>query len=178
MSTDLASMVLKAYNTKWSYINNFKIQFSAGSELWKTAGCSNKDLMQSEDLNLFVKSINTPQLSYNSLFEYTGAKYNIATGKKESVQLSITFRDYDQCSLYRSFCKLWQAQDLLYLDEIGIQINIYKGADYSSDNDNMPLMSFTNMIIESVGSMSFSQETEAQIAEFDVQFRGAYPVIG
>lgn len=178
MSTDLASMVLKAYNTKWSFINNFKVQFKAGDALWSAANCSNKDLIQSEDLNLFIKGIDTPQLNYSVISEYTGAKYNLATGRKSDMSLTLHFRDYDQCVLYRSFCKLWQAQDLLYLDEIGIQIDIYKGADYKSDKEDMPLMSCTELIIENVSQMQFSNETEAQIAEFDVGFRGPYPVIG
>jgi hypothetical protein len=174
MATDLASMVLKAYNTKWTYINNFTVQFHAGDTLWGTAGCDNRSVLEGDDLNLYIKGINTPQMSYNVIQEYVGAQYFTATGKKEPVSgLSISFRDYNQCSLYRSFCKLWQAQDLLYLDEIGMSIDVYKDADYASEGLKH-FLHFPELVIESVSQMQWSNETESQIAEFDVSFRGPY----
>lgn len=184
MPLNLNNSILKIYNARWSYINNFYIQITLGSKLKSQAGLSSNEanLIESEELNLYLKCIDSPQLSYSPIEEFIGNDYHIATGRPEAIRLTCTFRDVNQCQLYRSFVKLFQAETLLYNDQIGISITLFKAPDYvsegSADDTGVPIMKYQNLLIDSVSQMQFSNETEAQVAEFSVQFRGAKPVVG
>jgi len=162
----------RAYNTKWTYINTFTVQFDWGPAA-KAAGFTEEDRL---GLNINIKNCNTPQYTNQSIEVYTGDRWFIHNGRNEMWKFTMTFRDHDQLSIYRKFVKLYAWQKTDYFDNVKNTIILYKDSDYIGQPQS-PVFEFHDVMIESIGSLSFSNETEAQIAEFDVQFKTSYPEV-
>jgi hypothetical protein len=169
MIKNIATQIADAYNAKWSMVNNFTIQITFGSKLLSAAGV-NSYMFEPKAFNLVCKGMDLPQLAYSPIESYQGGQYKMTQGKPEAIRFGMHFRDKDQLGYFRAFRRLWQAQKYLYLDEIGIQVHVYKDPDYYNEKDLL-VEKYTKCQIESVSSLQYSQDTEAQITEFQVQFK-------
>lgn len=122
------------------------------------------------DINLCIKSITTPDITYSGIEEYIANKWFIHQGRQELYRMSITFRDMDQMKLYREFHRLYASQRVSYFDDVCMEIKIYKDADWHNEN-NVPFMTFNGTLIESISNISFNNENENEIVEFTVNFK-------
>lgn len=173
MTKTIADQIMYAYNAKWSMINNFTIQISFGSKLLEAAGV-NSSIFEPKIFNLVCKGMDLPQLAYSPIETYQGGQYKMTLGKPEAIRFGMSFRDKDQLGYFRAFRRLWQAQKYLYVEDIGIQVHVYKDPDYYKEKDLL-VERYVKCQIESVSTMQYSQETEAQITEFQVQFKAPAP---
>lgn len=169
MIKTLTSQIMDAYNAKWSMINNFTIQITFGSKLLSAAGV-NSAMFEPKAFNLVCKGMDLPQISYSPVETYQGGQYKMTLGKPEAMRFGMSFRDKDQLGYFRAFRRLWQAEKYLYADEIGIQVHVYKDPDYYKEKDLL-VEKYVKCQIESVGTMQYNQDTEAQVTEFNVQFK-------
>ncbi len=170
---DFSKAISKAYETKWSYINTFTVHMYFEPKIAEFIGWSQSD---ETDINLNIISINTPQLTNSPVEMYVGDRWKIHNGRDELYKFSITFRDQNQLDLYKKFTKAYFYQKTHYFDDIKMTISLYKDADYV-DEVSSKIYSFEETMIDSISQIDFNNTTEAQIAEFTVEFKCAYPLI-
>lgn len=169
---NVATQVQRAYNEKWSYINTFKVQMIFSPNIAKFIQWTNKE---QENINLNLVSIDTPQFTNSNIESYVGGRWRIHNGRDELYRFSMTFRDQDQMLFYRKFLVAYLYQRTMYFDDIKMKVILYKDADYYGETE-LKLFELSDVFIESISQLSFSNITEAQIAEFTINFKCATPL--
>jgi len=171
---DFAKGLLQAYETRWSYINTFKVQIQFAPAI--KSFIEWKDDVDGRDINLNIVSIDTPQFTNQNIEVYVGDQWRIHNGRDELYRFSMTFRDQDQMKLYKKFVTAYQFQKSQYLEDCKSYITLWKDADYMDEVDKK-LFDFEEVMIDSVSQLQFNNTTEAQIAEFTVQFKTPTPLV-
>lgn len=171
---DFAKALLKAYETRWSYINTFEVQILFSSPVASYIGWTKED---ERNINLNIVSIDTPQFSNSPIEVYQGDRWKIHNGRDEMYKFSITFRDQDQMALYRKFVSAYMLGKHQYFNVAKMHITLWKEADYLNESAKKTLFDFADCMIDSVSQLQFSNVTENQIAEFTVQFKTATPIL-
>ena len=170
---NFADGLQKAYDTKWSIINNCSVQFNFhNANIKKQIDWGDSTDGKSIDLNII--SIDTPQLTNQPIEVFVANKWLIHNGRDELYRFSITFRDKDSMSLYRSFVRLYQKTREDYFDNVKFNIILTKNGDWLNQTDKK-LYTFEDTIVESISQLQFNNTTENQIAEFTVQFKTTFP---
>ncbi len=163
--------ITKAYETHWSMVNTFTVQFNFGSNF------NMERLLVAEfddSLNLHIVSIDTPSYQNTPIESYVGNRWRIQNGRDELYKFSITFRDKDQMSLYKSFFNLYRETREQYFDNCAFTVVLIKDADHYDEVDRK-FMELRGTIIESISQLQFSNDTQNQIAEFTVSFKCISP---
>ena len=162
----LSDLVSKIYKTKWSQINNFEVEINA---IGKDAVSKvSKYKIPFKDCRLAIKNFNMPQLSHDIIETFVADNYMRAVGKPNLLTFSFTVRDFDQMKMYRAFSILYAAQKITYPEDSYLTVKVIKKADYLNQSD-IVIATFEKCLIDSVSQVQFSNETEAQIVEFDVE---------
>lgn len=169
---DFTKGLQTAYNTKWSYVNTFTVEIGFATQIATHIGWDNG---LSRDINLHIISIDTPQLTNQNIEAFIGNRWKIHNGRDELYRFSITFRDKDQMQLYSKFVKAYLYQKDHYFKDVSMTIGLFKDADYT-DQHEKKIFNFEHVMIDSVSQVQFNNTTEAQIAEFSVDFKCAYPL--
>jgi len=167
----LADGIKQAYERKWSMINTFNVEITIVPE-----GLGTVIGQFSDDVNLNIISVTTPDFTNDPIEAWIGNRWFIANGKDALYRYSITFRDQDQLSLYRKFIKAYNYTKTNYFEHSRMEIRIVKDADWGNETNNM-FMELNGSLIESVSNLSFSNDTENQIAEFTVNFKCVEPIV-
>lgn len=170
---DFSKGLKRAYNVKWAYVNTFTVQMHFSEKIANYIGWNS---LNEFDINLNIISIDTPQLTNQQIEAYVGDRWKIQNGRDELYTFSMTFRDQDQLELYTKFVKAYFYQKFHYFDDVKMTITLYKDADYVSEVSKK-IYNFEDVMINSISQMQFNNTTEAQIAEFTVDFKCAYPLI-
>lgn len=166
--SNFSSNVQKAYKKRWSFINNFTCSITPISTELQSVASEFGILFRDLDLN--IKDVTVPQYSYNMIEFWMVDRYRATVGQTAPMTVTITFRDEDQMRLYKAFLGMLQASKNLYPDNAAISIKVSKDADYLGELDNVVVFDAQKALITSVSQLNFSNETEAQIAEFSVEF--------
>lgn len=167
----LADGIKQAYERKWSMINTFNVQFIIVPE-----GLGTLIEEFTDDINLNIISVTTPDFTNDPIESWIGNRWFIANGKDALYRYSITFRDQDQLSLYRKFMAIYVYTKTNYFDHAKIDVKISKDADWGNEK-NTQFMELDGSLVESISNLSFSNDTENQIAEFTVNFKCVNPYI-
>ena len=165
--------ITKAYETHWSMINTFTVNFNFGRNLNMSKLLKTKF---DDSINLNIIEVTTPDFQNTAIETYIGNKWRIQNGRDELYKFSIRFRDKDQMRLYKSFHNLYKETKEQYFDNCSFNVTIYKDADYYSESDKK-FMDLNGTIIESLSNLQFSNDTQNQIAEFTVNFKCISPNI-
>lgn len=163
--------IVKAYETHWSMINTFTVNFNFSWLMEKQL-----QLPFDDSLNLHIVSLDTPSFQNTPIETFIGNRWRIQNGRDELYKFSITFRDKDQMKIYKSFYNLYKETKEQYFDNCSFSVIIYKDADYYNESDKK-FMELNGTIIESVSQLQFSNDTQNQIAEFTVTFKCVAPNI-
>jgi len=169
-----AEGLAKAYETKWSFINSFTVQFDIKNNLKEKSGWS--DVEDGANINLHIVSIDTPQFTNQPIEVFVANRWVIQNGRDELYRFSITFRDRDKMNLYRKFLAMYHATRDDYFDHVSMTITLSKDGDWKQEIDSK-LFEFKDTIIESIGQLQFNNTTENQIAEFTVNFKTVTPFL-
>ena len=168
---NLKDGITKAYETHWSMVNTFTVEFNFPIYLERFLKVRFDD-----SINLCIKSVNTPDFQNSPIEAFVGNKWRIQNGRDELYKFSITFRDKDQMRLYKSFYDIYKETREQYFDNCSFDVIIYKDADYYDETDKK-FMALNGTIIESLSQLQFSNDTQNQIAEFTVNFKCIAPNI-
>lgn len=168
---NLKDGINKAYETHWSMINTFTVQFDFPVTVQKYLKTKFDD-----SINLNIKSLNTPDFQNSPIEAFVGNKWRIHNGRDELYKFSITFRDKDQMRIYKSFYDLYRNTREQYFDNCSFNVTIIKDADYISEFDKK-IMELKGTLIESVSNIAFSNDSSSEIAEFTVSFKCVSPNI-
>jgi len=166
-----ADGLIKAYETKWSYINTFSVQFTWSDEVKNMIGWTSGD---DYNINLNIINIDTPEFTNQNIEAYIGDRWVIHNGRDELYRFSMTFRDQDQLKYYKMFTTVYLLQKSSYFDDVKSVITLNKDADYIGEMDNT-IFQFNDVMIDAVSQLQFNNTTEAQIAEFSVTFKCSSP---
>lgn len=162
--------IKQAYDRQWSMVNSFTIQINLTPALQNQVG------IFTDDINLNVISLNTPDFVNDPIESFIANKWFIHNGRDELYRFSITFRDQNQMDLYRKFLKIYEYTKTNYFDDVAFSIIVMKDADWYNEQDII-VMELGKTLIESVSNIAFSNDTENQIAEFQVNFKCTEPTI-
>lgn len=170
---NFADGLRQAHYKKWAFINTFKVQFVFFDDDVKD-DIDWYGFKDSDDINLHVISVDTPQMTNQPIEVFVANRWVIQNGRDELYRFSMTFRDSDNLSLYRSFVKLYQRTREDYFDHVKFTVLLTKEGDWHNQQDQV-LYAFENSIVESVSQIQFNNATENQIAEFTVNFKTTFP---
>ena len=168
---DLAKGLLKAYETRWSNINSFRVHIRFSPSIKNKIKWTNQD---EENIALNIISIDTPQFQHQPIEIFIADSWKMHTGRDELFRFSLTFRDQDQMSYYTKFVMAYMYQKGDYFDNVKMSISLFKDADYLNESEKK-LFELDNTLIESISQLQFNNTTESQIAEFTVQFKCLSP---
>jgi len=164
--------VRKAYDTKWSFINTFGVQFHFSEYTIREAQWQEEEI---KNLSYCIKNINTPEFTNSPIEGFVADMWKMHVGRNQLFRFSVTFRDYNQMSLYRRFVRTYNTQKMAYFNECAMIVTLSKDSDH--EGPDTVLFNLEDTMIDAVGQLQFSNETEAQIAEFDVNFKCRNPII-
>jgi len=167
----LSESLAKIYANHWSYLNNFNVVINFKNETISSFIGWN----DGHDLSINVVSFTTPQYSTKPIEEFVADKWIIDDGTPQPFEFSITIRDQDGLKYYRTFMLLKLLQQKLYFDDYSFNIALYKEPDYISE-DRMEIFRYEDCKIENVSTLTFSNEEETKIAQFDVQIKCVNPL--
>lgn len=170
MAYKLADAINDAYNRRWSMINTFTAEIHLPSYLRSKVGSFD------EDINLNIVSVTTPDFTNDPIEVFVANRWVIQNGKDSLYRFTITFRDHDQMSLYKKFMRIYNLTKENYFDDIKMNIVINKDPDWANESDKK-FMHLWGVLVEGVSNLSFSNDTENQIAEFTVSFKCNSPVV-
>lgn len=171
MAYKLSDAIHDAYSRKWSMINTFTVQINLPPYLMGLVGKFD------EDTNLNIVSVTTPDFTNDPIEIYTAGRWIIHNGKDALYRFTTTFRDHDQMKLYRKFLAIYSITGENYFDDVACEVIISKDADWFYENDSN-LLILEGSIVESVSNLSFSNDTDNQVAEFTVSWKCTTPTIG
>lgn len=167
----LSDGIAKAYENKWSFNNTFTVAFSFTEELNRFMKSYSTDAM-----NLNIISIQTPEFSNSPVELWIGNRWRTQNGRDNLYKFSITFRDMDQMSLYRAWHQVYLETAQQYFDHVSFNVKLYKDADWYNEGKDL-LMNLEQTIVESVSQLTFSNDTQNQLAEFTVGFKCTAPQV-
>lgn len=170
---NLKDGITKAYETQWSMINTFTVQFDFGVNFNMKQLCK---VPFDDSLNLNIVSLTTPDFQNSPIETFIGNRWRVQNGRDELYKFSITFRDKDQMRLYKSFYDMYRETKEQYFDHCCFNVGIIKDADYYDETD-VKIMNLGGSIIESLSQLQFSNDTQNQIAEFTVNFKCIMPSV-
>lgn len=165
--------VPEVYKRRWSYIGTFTVQLFMPQALDNVCHWSARF---GADVDLNVKDISVPQWGMSVFEDVIADRRVIAYDKFDNFAVTITFRDQDQLSLYRTLSRAFVASRKMYADDCACTIVVIKDADYKGESDKK-LITFNKCLMTNISQLSFSNETKNQIAEFSVEFACIKPVV-
>jgi len=169
MKTSLNDIIQRVQNTNWTKINNFNIILMPLSpEFANIIGWELSNEFN-DQLNTSLISIDTPTYTNQEVAEFIGGMWRYHDGRDEMFRFTLTFRDYDQFKLYRTFANAYYKMKDAYFDSIRFVVQVYAGDD-KRVKDRLIFKTDT-AIIENLSQLQFNHSTENQIAEFSVGFK-------
>ncbi len=167
----LHDAISKIYNTKWTLTSNFAIQFTGNAGgLWeKTFG--------NTDFNLYIKNFELPQYGSSELIEdFINNRYRMAQGVYDVASFAITFKDFDNFSLYRKFLKFLVESKNKYFDEVSFNIDVFKLPDHPGQTE-MKMATVEKCFLKYVSKITLDNENTGQIGEFTINIKSSSPPI-
>ena len=166
----LHDAIAKIQETRWTFTNNFNVQFLFDGNNQLAGQCGLNGL----DINLYVKECKIPQIGTSSLIEkFTLDRPRIAMGAWECTVFDFTFKDYDNLDLYTRFVAYVAGERYRYFDEYKFKIKVLKLGDHFGDEPETHVLTLDNCYITTVSQITFSNDNEAQVLEFGVQIKSA-----
>ena len=164
----LSDAVNAAYQRKWSMANNFTVQLILKGSQISSVGQFN------EDINLSIVSIKTPDITNAGVEAFIANQWKVHNGRDNLYKFSITFRDYDQMSLYKKFQNMYHISRDYYFDEVAFDVILYKDADWYNEA-RKEIIRLEDSMVDSVSNLDFNNTSDAQVAEFTVEFKCINP---
>lgn len=174
MTKSISDIIQTVHSVHWSYPNTFSVSFSFGERLLQAAGISG-DMFSVDKMQLVLEKMPLPSQTGTTISDYLGAQeIKLAPyDKLEVYQLKASFRDRDQLMYYRALSKIFAAQKRLYVDDIKFIITWFKEPDYASES-TVPVAKAQRCVINDISEITYDQNnSEGQIATFELTIHAA-----
>ena len=167
---NLHDAVSEIQRKNWTFTNNFNVQllFDGNNKLARQCG------LDGLDINLYIKDCNIPQLGTSTIIEkFILERPRIAMGVWEPTVFQFKFRDFDNLDLYKRFVAYVAGERYSYFDDYKFQVKLIKLGDHSGDETEKHVLTLDNCYMTTVSQITLSNDTDAQILEFEVQIKSA-----
>lgn len=169
MATQLSNVASTINKVKWSKTCEFTVVINPNNEGFRNLiKWGNPSDMQTS-IDIALKDITLPQYTASMNEELIAGEWHFSRAFNEAFTTSITFRDFENASLYRRFVNAFMMAEGNYSDNAGFTIEVFLDSDKS-----VQIMGIQDAQINSVSSLNLSQEN-AEILEFTVEFRSNIP---
>lgn len=158
-------------NINWSRTSHFNIdlrpkhQSFASKTKW---GDVNKT---SDDINICLKDVVLPQYSGQFNEEIINGKWHFSRAADKAYNITLTFKDFNNGTLYRKFVNCLQVSRGNYSDACDFIIKVYL---YNLNNINICVLDTSEAQISDVSQITLSNENN-EILEFSVEFKMNQP---
>jgi len=159
-------MNIAAKQPKWQDASKFSISVIG-------AGASILNLPGPDILSMACQGISLAELNTTPIEDWIGEEWKFATGRLENYQISITFKDYDNFTLYKKFAYALQEFTRMYPDDQKIDIKIDTSDDFGV-NAFQPTVEFKDCMIIAVSGATLDNSAVASVAEFSVTLKCSY----
>lgn len=150
------------YNTKWTNVNEFDVVINLANKDKLTGDHSRLGNVW-DNLNFYITSVNTPDITQSPIDTYYGNEWALEAGREEIQRVTITFRDFDNFTIYNNVRAWLVATKDWYTNEKQLQLSIKQ--------DNQGIYEATECYLESISNISFSRENASQIGIFSATFK-------
>lgn len=163
----LNDVIQKAYKKNWTLTSNFNVK------ILQSMDSVFKDLAfmkMADEINMHIVNVSLPDITGHSLENWQVDRYRIQIGNDQTYRFTIDFIDHNNLELWRSFLDAYMLSRDNYFDVCKLEILIYKEDDYEPDANSIPLIGFSECMIESVGKVSLSNEN-VEMSKFIISFK-------
>jgi len=157
---------IEAKQKKWQDPSKFSIEMTG-------AGHSLIGFPTAEDLSLACQGIQLAELTITPIEQWIGEEWRFAQGRLENYQISITFKDYDDFTLYKKFSEGIQRMTREFPDDCKIDVKI-SATDSFQINTFVPVVTFKDCLLISVGGAMLDNSAVASVAEFSITMKASY----
>ena len=151
---------------KWQDPSKFSIEMTG-------AGCSLIGNPTAKDLSIACQGVELAELTMTPIEDWIGEEWRFAQGRLENYQISLTFKDYDNFTLYRAFANGIQKMTREFPNNCKIDVKV-SATDNFVINSMEPVVIFKDCMLISVGGGTLDNSAVASVAEFTVTFKASY----
>jgi hypothetical protein len=155
--------LIKSVN--WQDPSKFKIMFTGPG-----AGTLS---LPSDKITMACKGISLASVTGAPIEQFIAEEWRFAIGRLESYQITISFLDYNNFTLYKKFAKAIQKFLRMYPDDQKFNIHIYT-ADNFTPAAVIPIIDFKDCILMSIEAPTLDNSAVASVAEFSVSIKCSY----
>ena len=152
-------------SVNWQDPSKFKISFTG-------PGAGTLNLPQ-DLITMACKGISLASVTGAPIEQFIAEEWRFATGRLESYQLSISFLDFNNFTLYKKFSSSIQKFLRMYPDDQKFNI-LVATADNFSPGNFVPIIEFKDCILMSIEAPNLDNSAVASIAEFSVSIKCSY----
>lgn len=169
MSAKLSNIVNTINKVKWSKTCEFTVVILPNNDGFKNLiRWGNPSEMQTS-IDITLKDIVLPQYTASMNEELVAGEWHFSRAFNEVFVTTMTFRDFENASVYRRFVNAFIMSEGNYSDNTSFSIEVYLDEEKS-----IQVMGISDAQISSVSSLNLSQDN-SEILEFTVEFRSNTP---
>jgi len=159
-------MNIAAKQIKWQDPSKFSLSMTG-------PGAGVVGLPGPDVLSMACQGVQLAELNSSPIEDWVGEEWRFATGRLENYQIAITFKDYDNFTLYTKFAKAMQKFTRMYPDDQKFDIGVSTSDDFGVDSFSK-IITFKDCMLISVSGASLDNSAVASVAEFTVTMKCSY----
>ena len=152
---------IKAIN--WQDPSKFKIDLTG-------TGAGLLGLPDADTLTMCCTSVGLAEVNSSPVEDWVGEEWRFAIGRLEQYNISITFKDYNNFTLYKKFAKGMQDFSRKYPDDQKFNVEIYT-TDSFQISSFVKAVDFKDCLLVSVSGAALDNSAVATVAEFTVTMK-------
>jgi len=158
---------VEAKGKAWQDPSKFRIKLTGpGAGVIGVAGMS-------ADLSMACTSFQVPEIAAAPLDEFTGEEWRFANGRLENMLVTITFKDYDNFTLYKMFAKGIQKMLRMYPDDTKINVHV-DTAPFFQVSAFSTIVTFKDCMLINVSGPTLDNSATSSVGEFTITLKGSY----
>jgi len=162
----MGSKHVQAKSLKWQDPSKFQLEITG-------AGAGILSLPSPEILSMACQGVILPEINSAPVEDWIGEEWRFATGRLENYHFTITFKDFDNFTLYRKFANAMQKYSRMYPDDKKLDIMIKTSDDFGVDSFS-PIATFKDTVLVAMSGSTLDNSAVASVAEFSTTFKCSY----
>lgn len=159
-----------AKGLKWQDSSKFKISMTG-------PGAGIIGVPDADTLTMCCQNVQLAEITTKPIEAYIAEEWRFASSHLENYTIGITFKDYNNFTLYKGFANALQEFVRTYPADQAVNIKI-ETADAFNITSFLGVVEFKDCILTSVGAATLDNSAVASVSEFTVQFKASYVITG